>query len=84
MKMYIDGVERNIAYFIPLDGKTDKGWMIAIAAEGLPQYYGTDWFYDCEYDKAVELINDFNAHRGITKEETDRIIDSSVLASMVR
>ena len=81
MKSFIEGKDRNIAYFIPVDGETDRGWNVAIAAEDVPHYYKTDWFWDCDHETAVKLVNEVNAKRGITEEESERIISSSVIAS---
>ena len=84
MKMFIEGKDRRIAYFIPLDGHTDAGWKVGIAAEGLPHYYGTDWYWDCSYEDAVKLAQEVNDERGISEEEAKEIIHNSVLASFAK
>jgi len=82
MKSFIEGKDRNICYFIPINGETDRGWNVGIAAEDIPHYYKTDWFWKGTYEDAVQLVNLSNAKRGITEEEVERIRSSSVEASM--
>jgi hypothetical protein len=77
----IEGELRNVAYFIPVDGNTDRGWNVAIAAEDVSGYFPTDWFWGGTYEAANQLVEASNEKRGISVEEADRIVASSVAAS---
>jgi hypothetical protein len=81
MQLEIEGQKRNVAYFIPVDGKTDRGWNVAIAAEGVPGFFPTDWFWSGSFEDATQLVVLSNAKRGISEEEAERIVGSSVAAS---
>ena len=78
----IEGKMRSIAYFIPIAERKKDGWQVAIAAEDLPQYYETDYRWDCTHEQAVELAEQQNAKGGVNPQEAQRIIDSSIMASL--
>jgi hypothetical protein len=82
MKLFIEGKQRRVAYFIPIDGKTDGGWRVGIAVENLPHYYKTDWVWDCSKEVADRLATEVNEERGITAEESEQIQESGVLSSI--
>lgn len=81
MELMIEGHMRKIAYFIPIMERQADGWQVGIAAEGLPHFYKTDYRWDCSHEEAEELAQKLNDDRGISKQEAERIISSSVLAS---
>ena len=82
MKLMVEGKMRNGAYFVPIEGHKKGGWSVGIAVEDMPHYFQTDWLWDCSYETAVELATARNERAGITPEEAERIIDTSVTASM--
>jgi hypothetical protein len=82
MELLIEGKKRKIAYFIPIQQRTENGWKVGIAAEDLPHYYGTDWTWNCSHEDAEIMVREVNEERGISEEEVKRIVDSSVLASI--
>ena len=82
MELMVEGKLRKVAYFIPIAERKSDGWQVGIAAEGLPQWFATDYRWDCSHEMAEQLAEEMNSKAGISPEEAKRIIDSSILESM--
>ncbi len=72
-------MHRRRAYFINPAVKTERGAFIpCIAVEDEPGYYETKWEWDTTLKKAQELAQRINDRLGITAEDAERIVLSTM------
>ncbi len=74
-----DLMNRRKAYFINPAVKTPTGAFIpCYGIEDEPGYYKTNWEWDITLEKAEELVQRMNDKLGITAEEAERIVLSTM------
>lgn len=72
-------LHRRKAYFVNPAVKTKHGaFILCIAEEDEPGYYQTNWEWDATLKKAQELAQRMNDRLGITAEEAERIVLSTM------
>ena len=74
-------IARKYAFVIPATGYDEKrGYQVGIAVEGERGYNVTDWYWGHDYKVACELADERNAKMGLTKEQAEDIIISTMRA----
>ena len=80
---FLDALKGRRAYFVMDTERNEDGELIVlIAVEQHPGFFKTDWYYGMDLAKAKELVQQKNTSRGITVEEAQAIVDSSIEASI--
>lgn len=76
-------------YFVPEDAyEPDEGYRVSVVVEGEPGHHPTGgdgvrpYYFGHDYAKAVERVDALNARMGVSKEEAERIVNSSIAASI--
>ena len=71
--------DKRKAYFILESQTNDKGEFRAlVAVENESGYYKTDWFWGSDLGQAEEIARDKNLAMGISREDANLIILSSM------
>lgn len=74
--------EQRCCYFISHSQKDSKGYIPCIAIECEGGYYKTDWHWDCDYEDAWTLAQSKNMDLGLTDEDVEYIIMTSMFPNM--
>ena len=89
---------RNFCYYIPADGYVKgKGYRVSIVVEGEHGHYPTgNWpyhgkpyqtmpyFWGHDYETAKQIAAEVNARLGLSKDDVEDIVTSSVRSSLLR
>jgi len=71
--------EKRMAMFIMETETNDQGeYRALIAVEGESGYYKTDWFWGASLELAEEVAKERNKRMGLTDEEVQKIILSTM------
>jgi hypothetical protein len=72
-------LNRRKAYFVMDAERDEKGDIIpCIAIEKEPGYFKTDWAWGKSLTEALKIAEKMNAKLGITKEDADKIVMSTM------
>jgi hypothetical protein len=74
-----DFKDRRIAYFVLDIERTEEGaYIMCVAVEGEPGFYKMDWGWHCGFTKAKTETALMNKKLGLTEEEVNEIIISTM------
>lgn len=74
---------RRKAYFILETVRSPRGELVpCIAIEGVAGFYQTDWEWGTSITKAEKCAQDMNNRLGLTTEDVDKIVISTMKAAV--
>jgi len=76
-------IAEQFAYYIPFNHYIEgEGYQVAVVKEYESGYYLTDWVWGPTLDDAKKMADVFNRRLGLSDDDVDSIIMSSMFASM--